>query len=224
MNDKYSVIAVDGPGGSGKGTLSRLLADTLGFHLLDSGALYRVLSLAAVQHSVTFDNKAGLVALASHLDVEFVHDSGKIILEGQDVTQTVRTESCGADASKIAIIPEVREALLMRQRAFLQKPGLVADGRDMGTVVFPDATLKIFLEASPIERAKRRQLQLKKAGIDGSLDGLFAEISARDERDRHRSISPLVPAKDAVVIETTDLGIVEVFDKVMELVKDRGLS
>lgn len=224
MVDESRVVTVDGPSGSGKGTLSRQVAEHLGWHLLDSGALYRLLALAAVSHSVALENVKGVESLASHLDVAFDRLSGKVYLEGHEVTKSIRTEECGANASKIAAIPEVRKALLTRQRAFLQDPGLVADGRDMGTVVFPQAVVKLFIEASPIERAKRRQLQLQEQGISVSLDDLFAEISARDERDRKRSISPLIPAPDAVVLDTTQLSIQEVFEKVVALIKARGLE
>lgn len=223
MQEAY-VIAVDGPGGSGKGTLSRQLAEHLGWHLLDSGALYRLTALAAHSHTVALDNVEGLASIASHLDVEFDKATGKILLEGVDVTNACRTEECGADASVIAALSLVREALLERQRGFLQPPGLIADGRDMGTVVFPQAVLKIFLEASPMERAKRRQLQLQEQGVNDSLDDLFSEISARDDRDRKRSVSPLIPAQDAVVLDTTQLSIQEVFEKVLALAALRGIK
>lgn len=221
---KVPVITVDGPSGSGKGTLSRQLAQALKWHFLDSGALYRVLALAALGHAVALTNHAALEVLAAHLDVIFEQKSKRILLEGQDVTEGIRTEECGSAASKIAVIPGVRQALLERQRAFLELPGLVADGRDMGTVVFPEAKLKIFLDASSMERAKRRQAELKEKGIDVSLDGLFAEIAARDGRDRHRTVAPLVAAKDAVIIDTTAMSIQEVFDAVMAEARQRGLS
>lgn len=224
INSKIPVITVDGPSGGGKGTLSLMLAKTLGWHFLDSGALYRVLALAALRHSVALDNHKALAVLAGHLDVIFKHDPQQILLEGQDVTQAIRTEECGSGASVVAAIPAVRVALLERQRAFLEMPGLVADGRDMGTVIFPEADLKIFIEASPQERAKRRQLQLKQQGIDVSLDGLFAEIEKRDARDKERSVSPLVPAHDAIIIDTTHMPINAVFEKVMVYVHERDLA
>lgn len=224
MNTKVPVITVDGPSGGGKGTLSLMLAKTLGWHFLDSGALYRVLALAATRHSVALDNHEALAVLAGHLDVVFKHEPQEILLEGQIVTLAIRTEECGNGASIVAAVPAVRTALLERQRAFLEFPGLVADGRDMGTVIFPEADLKIFLEASPQERAKRRQAQLKQQGIDVSLDGLFAEIQKRDARDKGRSVSPLVPAHDAIVIDTTQMPIETVFAKVMIYVNERILA
>lgn len=224
MKKNTPVITVDGPSGSGKGTLSRQLAQTLGWHFLDSGALYRLLALAATRHAVEFDNQAALAVLAGHLDVVFAKNESQIFLEGQDVTLDIRTETCGGNASKVAAIPMVREALLDRQRAFLEPPGLVADGRDMGTVVFPRANLKIFLEASAQERAKRRQGQLKEQGIDVSLDDLLAEISERDTRDRQRAVAPLVPASDAIVLDTTVMSIQAVFDAVMAMVRSKELS
>ncbi len=224
MNTKVPVITVDGPSGGGKGTLSLMLAKTLGWHFLDSGALYRVLALAALRHSVAFDNHVALAVLAGHLDVVFRHEPQEIWLEGQNVTLAIRTEECGGGASQVAAVPAVRTALLERQRAFLELPGLVADGRDMGTVIFPEADLKIFLEASPLERAKRRQAQLKQQGIDVSLDGLFAEIEKRDARDKERSVSPLVPAHDAIVLDTTQMPIESVFAAVMDYVNERILT
>jgi len=224
MNTKVPVITVDGPSGGGKGTLSLMLAKTLGWHFLDSGALYRVLALASLRHSVAFDNHAALAVLAGHLDVVFQHEPQEILLEGQEVTSAIRTEECGGGASQVAAVPAVRTALLERQRAFLELPGLVADGRDMGTVIFPEADLKIFLEAAPVERAKRRQAQLKRQGIDVSLDGLFAEIEKRDARDRGRNVSPLIPAHDAIVIDTTQMPIDAVYLMVMGHVHERILA
>lgn len=223
MKQTVPVITVDGPSGSGKGTLSRQIAHALGWHFLDSGALYRVLALAALRHAVVLDNYAALEVLARHLDVIFEKEHTRILLEGQNVTTAIRTEECGNAASKVAIVPGVRKALLERQRAFVEMPGLVADGRDMGTVIFPEANLKIFLEASAYERAKRRQAQLKEQSIDVSLDGLFAEIAERDARDRQRSVSPLEPAQDAVIIETTSMSIREVYEAVMQEAKRRNI-
>lgn len=222
--DHIPVITVDGPSGSGKGTLSHLLAFRLRWHFLDSGALYRVLGLAALNRGISFDDQTALEKLAQTLDVVFEKNPSRIVLEGTDVTLAIRTEETGAKASIVAAIPAVRTALLERQRAFKILPGLVADGRDMGTVIFPDADLKVFLEASPQERAKRRQLQLKQQGIDVSLDGLFTEIASRDKRDRERAVSPLIPAIDAIIIDTTTLPIEEVMSRVFEEVVKRGLS
>lgn len=223
MSNSIPIITVDGPSGSGKGTLSHELADKLRWHFLDSGAIYRVLAESARRHAVSYDNDKALVALANNLDVIFEKRPSRILLEGQDVTLAIRTEQCGAGASQVAAIPKVREALLGRQRAFQKMPGLVADGRDMGTVVFPHADLKIFLEASPEERAKRRQLQLKGQGIDVSLGTLFTEIAARDKRDRERAVSPLIPAHDAIVLDTTSMSIEEVLDRVLQVATARGL-
>lgn len=224
MKKKIPVITVDGPSGSGKGTLSRQIAQSLGWHFLDSGALYRVLAIAAIRHAVSFENHAALAVLAAHLDVVFEQETRRILLEGQNVTIAIRTEECGAAASKVAAIAGVREALLERQRAFLEPPGLVADGRDMGTVVFPAADLKIFLEASAGERAKRRQAQLKEQSIDVSLDGLFAEIAERDARDRQRPVSPLIPAENAIIIDTTAMSIQEVYEVVMAHVQTANIA
>lgn len=221
--DDIPVITVDGPGGVGKGTLSQQLASYFKWHFLESGALYRVLALAAENHSVSLDNHQALAVLAQHLDVVFEDNPNRVVLEGQNITKSLREESCGKAASIIAAIPAVREALLVRQQDFLQPPGLVADGRDMGTVIFPDAPLKIYLEASPEIRAKRRQLQLKEQGIDVSLESLLTEINERDARDMSRSVAPLKPAQDAVIIDTSYLRIVDVFEQVVEEARKRGL-
>jgi cytidylate kinase len=218
------VICIDGPGGSGKGTISRFVAENLGWHILDSGALYRVLALAAMNHGVELDNEAAITLLAAHLDVQFTFEQEKgsrVILEGEDVSEQLRTEETGTAASKVAALPEVRQALLKRQQAFLQEPGLVADGRDMGTVVFPNSGLKIFLTASAIERAERRHKQLKEVGNSVSIATLSKAIEERDGRDRDRTVSPLKPADNAIEIDTTSLGIREVVEKVMILVRER---
>lgn len=215
------VITVDGPSGSGKGTVCRLLADKLGWDVLDSGAIYRVLSLAALHHQIALDNEEALVPLAANLDVQFLVDSqtnaGKVILEGEDVTTTIRNEEVGAAASKVAALPRVREALLRRQRAFRTENGLIADGRDMGTVVFPDAPLKIYLTASAQERARRRFVELNERGLDVTLSGLLEDIQARDDRDMNRAVAPLVPAEDAIELDTSELNAQQVFDKVITL-------
>ncbi len=217
------VVTVDGPSGAGKGTLSSLLAKELQWHFLDSGAIYRVLAVAALHHDIPVDDEASIVPLATGLDVSFETDGkgSRIILEGEDVTDDIRTEEVGAVASQVAALPRVREALLRRQRAFQQEPGLVADGRDMGTVVFPDAQVKLFLTASAEARAERRYSQLKDKGMDVNIARLLTDIKARDERDTQRAVAPLVPAEDAVVIDSTHLDIIQVFEKAMEIVRTK---
>jgi cytidylate kinase len=215
------VITIDGPSGSGKGTISRLLANKLGWHFLDSGALYRLVGLAARRHAIAFEDEQGVATLAAHLDVEFVSDDDgeetRIFLESEDVTDAIRSEECGNDASRVAAVQAVRDALFERQREFQRPPGLVADGRDMGTVIFPDARLKIFLTASLEERASRRYKQLMGKGINANLTALLDELARRDERDKNRSAAPLVPAEDAVIIDTSDSGIDEVVAEVYAL-------
>ncbi|MEK7322900.1 MAG: (d)CMP kinase [Pseudomonadota bacterium] len=215
------VITIDGPSGSGKGTLSRLVAGRLGWHFLDSGALYRLVALAARHHAVLLEDEVSLTTLAAHLDVEFEAVDGgvdcRIVLEGEDVDNAIRTEQCGRDASVVAALPTVRQALLERQRAFQVVPGLVADGRDMGTVVFPEAKLKLFLTASREERARRRYNQLNEKGIDANLQRILSDLETRDARDSERSVSPLRPANDAVVVDTTGIAINDVVMQILAL-------
>lgn len=221
------VIAVDGPSGVGKGMVTRGLASRLtGWHRLDSGALYRILALAAVRAGIDLTEVDRVAALAAQLDIAFEGDTEEeeaIQVNGENLVGAVRSESAGGLASKIATAPAVRLALLQRQRDFRQAPGLIADGRDMGTVVFPDATLKIFLTAGPEERARRRAAQLSARGQAVTLADLSAEIRARDERDRTRAVAPLVPAPDAHLIDTSLLNPVQVFERIDELLKTRGL-
>lgn len=218
MSEHIPVITIDGPGGAGKGTVCRLLAHDLGFHLLDSGALYRLLAVAAEHHGIDFEHEAGLCVLGAHMDVQFVladpRQPPRILFEGTDVTDQIRLESTGNLASKLAVSAPIRASLLKRQQDFLELPGLVADGRDMGTVVFPNADLKIFLTASPEERAKRRYKELQGKQRDVKLSRLLEEIQARDERDASRAASPLRPADDAIIIDTTDLDITHVLSRV----------
>lgn len=223
MINKAPVVTLDGPGGVGKGTVSTLLARHFGWQYLDSGALYRLTALAARNHGVDFDNEAALAVIAEHLDIRFdqQNDGVMVLLEGDDVTSQIRSEEVGANASRVAAYSKVRDALLKRQRAFRTEPGLVADGRDMGTVVFTDAPLKLFLTASSEERARRRWQQLKDGGVEADLDQVLADIEERDERDSSRAVAPLKPAEDAVVIDTTELSIEDVFNQAVALVKDR---
>ena len=221
-----AVITVDGPSGAGKGTISHMLAETLGWHFLDSGALYRVTGQACLIEGVSWDDHAAVTEIARHLDVSFsADDSGEVLVayKGRDVSRAIRTEEGGRGASTVAAIATVREALLARQRDFLQPPGLVADGRDMGTVVFPDAPLKFFLTASAAERAERRYKQLIAKGESVSLPRLLEDIEERDARDSSRAVSPLVPAEDAVVIDSTAIPIADVFQQAMQEVKEKGL-
>jgi cytidylate kinase len=203
------VVTIDGPSGSGKGTISQLLARKLGWHYLDSGAIYRVLALAAMRNNIAVTDQHALMLLAVDLPLQFVpcQENYRIMLENKDVTDQVRTEECSRTASIISAWPKVRDALLGRQRAFQQSPGLVTDGRDMGTVIFPWADVKIFMEASAEERAERRFNQLRKLGIGANIQTILFELQQRDERDRTRSVAPLKPASDAVIIDTTYLTV-----------------
>ncbi len=225
MTNVSKVITVDGPSGAGKGTVCARLAEQLGWHLLDSGALYRITGLAASRKGIVLDDEVAVAAVAGQLDVVFQPTSVgvKVILEGEDVTDIIRTEKVGSLASQVAALPEVRAALLQRQRDFAQADGLIADGRDMGTVVFPAAHVKVFLTASAEERGQRRYQQLLDKGFDASLPALIEDIQARDERDSNRAVAPLKPADDATVIDSTDLTIKEVCEQVAGLVRKAGM-
>lgn len=218
------VVTLDGPGGSGKGTISQLLAARLGWHYLDSGALYRVLGLAAQDAGICLTDASSLARLVGEIHLDFepqVDGSVRVILNGQDVSLSLRTEECGRWASEVAVWPQVRAALLQKQHDFRQNPGLVADGRDMGTTVFPSAQLKIFLTASPEVRAERRYKQLKEKGLDASLPLLLGEIRARDARDAGRAASPLRPADDAEILDTSTMGINEVVEFILDRLRQR---
>jgi cytidylate kinase len=220
------VVAIDGPSGSGKGTVSRLVAHRTGWHLLDSGALYRLVGLAGGMARLEPDDVEAHARLAVQMTVRFAadqHDQERIELDGREVTAAVRSESTGAAASRVAAWPQVRAALIDRQRAFARPPGLIADGRDMGTIVFPSARLKIFLTASAEERARRRYNQLKEKDSGVSLAALSLEIAERDRRDSTRSVAPLVPAADAIVLDSTAMTALEVVDEIMAVGRTRSL-
>lgn len=217
MTATAPVITVDGPSGAGKGTLCKAIAESLGWRLLDSGTIYRVLAMAALHHQVDITSEEAMVPLAAHLDVCFFAQDFKllVILDGEDVSNKIRTETVSIAASQVAKLPRVREALLCRQRAFRKEPGLVADGRDMGTVVFLDAPVKIFLDANAEERAQRRRLQLQESGFNVNFKHILAEIRERDDRDHNRAIAPLVPASDAFVLDSTSLSIEKVIQQAL---------
>ena len=219
------VITLDGPGGAGKGTISTLLAEKLGWQFLDSGALYRLTALAAMNHGVELSHESAVAVIAEHLDVRFAksEQGTRVVLENDNVTDAIREEQVGRNASVVAAYNRVRDALLKRQRAFATLPGLIADGRDMGTVVFPEAPLKIFLTASAEERARRRVSQLTEGGVDADYDQVFADIVERDERDRNRATAPLKPADDAIELDTTELSIPAVVEHILGLASERGL-
>ena len=214
------VMALDGPAGAGKGTVSRAVAKMLGWHYLDSGAIYRSLAVAVQDSEVSLEDMQGIVAIAGEMALSFEScDSQRVILNGQDITDRITTEACGNITSKIAALGPVRQALLQKQREFRQPPGLVADGRDMGTVVFPDAEYKVYLTASAGERARRRYKQLKEKGIDVSLSSLTKEIEERDRRDMERSEAPLKMADDAVMVDSSDMTIEEVIARCLSLIE-----
>ena len=224
INNK-KIVTIDGPSGSGKGAISRLLAQALGWNLLDSGALYRLVALHSERLKIKHTDEKALSEIAANLPVIFSTESEggetQVLLDGEDVSLAIREESIGERASKIAVLPQVRDSLLQRQRDFATDQGLIADGRDMGTEVFPEAALKLFLTASAKARAERRFKQLEEKGISAKIDGLYSGILARDERDASRSSSPLKPADDAIQIDTTNIGIEEVMGIVDRLVKDQ---
>ena len=217
------IITVDGPSGAGKGTLCYALAEKLGFALLDSGAIYRVTALAALKRHTDLTNETELAELARHLDIQFVPKNGEVnvLLGGMNVSHLIRTQEVADAASKVAVFPQVRAALLQLQQDFAKNDGLIADGRDMGTVVFPDAQVKLFLDASAEERAKRRYKQLQNKGISGNFAQILAEIKERDLRDRNRAVAPLKPADDAFLLDSTTLSIDEVIDQALNYIQQR---
>lgn len=220
MDAIIPVLTIDGPSGSGKGTISRIVAARMGWHYLDSGALYRVVGYAAGRDRADVADPAAMAALAARVGIRFVADRDaepRVLVDGVDATDAIRTETAGAAASVIAAMPPVRQALLERQRDFRQPPGLVADGRDMGTVVFPDAPCKVFLTASAGQRAQRRHKQLKEKGLSVNMADLLRDILARDARDAERAVAPLKPASDAVLIDTTDVPVDRVVERVLAL-------
>ena len=222
----YPVITVDGPSGAGKGTLSLWLAKKLGFHLLDSGALYRLSALAAQTKNIPLDSEQEVAEISETLNVSFEpkETSVAIVLDGQDVTSILRTEQAGMAASQVAALPKVREALLSRQRNFISEPGLVADGRDMGTTIFPHADAKIFLTASAEARARRRCIQLEEAGLEAQYEQILSDIQARDDNDSSRAISPLKAAEDAFLLDSSDLSIDDVFSQALGYVQTRVIK
>lgn len=217
------VITVDGPSGAGKGTLCHAIAEKLNFDFLDSGAIYRILALAALKKGIDLTDENKLAELGRHLNVQFIPENGEInvILDGENVRDQIRTAEAGQNASKIAVYPKVREALLQRQRDFSSEKGLVADGRDMGTIVFPNAQIKFFLEASPEERTKRRVKQLQEKGFNANFDEILAEIKERDFRDQNREVAPLVPAPDAKLLDSTNLSIDQVIEQALAYIKSK---
>lgn len=219
MNNK--IITIDGPSGAGKGTVCARLANDLGWELLDSGALYRITALAASRKNIALDNEAEVAKVAANLDVQFkpTDEDVLVILEGEDVSHSIRTEEVGGMASQVAALPQVRAALLQRQRDFAQASGLIADGRDMGTVVFPDAKVKIFLTASAEERGQRRFKQLQEKGIQADLPAIIEDIRERDERDSNRAVAPLKPADDALIIDSTHLTVEQVCQQVLNKIR-----
>lgn len=223
-NLKIPVITIDGPSGTGKGTIGRLLAQSLGWHFLDSGALYRALAWLMRQKQIPLEDEAQLQKVINQMRLEFNFLSGgevRISLNDEDVTQVLPTEACGNDASKIGAVPHIRRLLLEKQRAFREPPGLIADGRDMGTVIFPDAKLKVFLSASPEIRAERRHFQLKAQGINVSLSDIKTELQVRDERDKTRSTAPLIPAPDAILLDTTSMSVSQVLESMRPFLLER---
>lgn len=214
------VLTIDGPGGAGKGTVSRAIARKLGWHYLDSGAIYRALAIAVLRKNISLDDEAAIAKVAEGLNLSFqCNEKVAVLLDNDDISEQIQSETCGYAASKIAIYPAVRKALLQKQREFQKAPGLVADGRDMGTIVFPKAPYKVFLTARAGVRAERRYKQLKEKGIDVSLDRITRELEERDRRDRERANAPLVKADDAILIDSSDLTINEAIDKVLNIIR-----